>query len=163
MITGRAHAKMLTLRQRIIHTGQICLNNIDSEQVHQRTRFNRRFIVHDNKERTRVTARVSPHACTHSHTFWLWDNELHLLGGALHDLCRLAIGDPLQADMVQRDQSATWVQRSQWNVMVSSNRGKEKTLDQNFSAFGWPQSCPWDSPRGFVLPWFKVVHHFGKA
>lgn len=40
-------------------------------------------------------------------TFWLGDNELHLLGAALHDLCRLTEGDALQADVVQRDQATT--------------------------------------------------------
>lgn len=57
---------------------------------------------------------TSIHTCTQS-TFRLWDNKLHLLWAVLHDLCCLAEGNTFQADVVQRDQTATCRQRSWWN------------------------------------------------
>lgn len=56
---------------------------------------------------TDVTLHVHVNKKKHR-TFWLWDNKLHLIGAALHDVSGLAEGHALQTELVERDQSTTW-------------------------------------------------------
>lgn len=58
--------------------------------------------IDTSKEQTKMTYKTKRSGLD-SHTqstFWLWDNELHLLRAVLYDFCCLAEGHALQADVV---------------------------------------------------------------